>query len=296
MVYLKKSGLILLMFISGCIFSNLAVAEVISQYAWVKVRVQKNPEKIETVSLNDYLAGVVSKEMPLSWPAEALKAQAVVARSYLFSKMDERYFKKFHVEADQMDQVYAQTTSSKAYEAVQSTDGLVLSLQGKIVRSYYHSDCGGHTLPAYKVWPGAIDTGTARDQACAQRNKNQWQHSISVAHFQDKKSYQAQTYKDKIVAFDSWGIQKLRQFFGFAKIRSAPDAIEVHGEEIIFTGRGFGHGVGLCQWGSKVMAEKGRSYFDILTHYYPKAQIQRIQSLEIKNYFTKNQNPMTINN
>ena len=89
---------------------------------------------ITLVSVDDYLAGVLSKEMPLSWPEESLKAQAVVARSFLLARMNERAQKSFHVESDQMDQVFSLTQSVKAYKAVKQTENIFLiSSKNKII-------------------------------------------------------------------------------------------------------------------------------------------------------------------
>ncbi|MES2801158.1 MAG: SpoIID/LytB domain-containing protein [Bdellovibrionota bacterium] len=250
---------------------------------------------IEVVPLTHYLAGVVSKEMPLAWPVEALKAQAVVARSYLFSRMQERRDKIFHVDADQMDQVFQWTDSQKAYQVVASTEDIVLAANKKIVKTFYHSDCGGQTLPADKVWVGAVDLGTTQDPWCQVRVSNQWSYSVPVSEFSNKDVFEAAYFKNKVVRFEDWSIQKLRQVFGYSKIRSSPENIAVDDSAITFSGRGFGHGVGLCQWGSLHMAKKGRTYMDILTHYYPKAEILKIQSLLVKNYLTNNENPKTIN-
>lgn len=251
---------------------------------------------IEVVPLTHYLAGVVSKEMPLAWPVEALKAQAVVARSYLFSRMNERRDKVFHVDADQMDQVFQWTTSDKAYLVVAETEDIVLSVNKKIVKTFYHSDCGGQTLPADKVWVGAVDLGTTQDPWCQTRVSNQWSFSVPASEFQNKDVFEAAYFKNKMVRFEDWSIQKLRQVFGYSKIRSSPENVEVSDATVTFSGRGFGHGVGLCQWGSLYMAKKGRTYMDILTHYYPKAEILKIQSLLVKNYLTNNGNPKTIIN
>lgn len=254
---------------------------------------------VEVVPLTHYLAGVVSKEMPLAWPAEALKAQAVVARSYLFTRMSERRDKLFHVENDQMDQVFEWTDSAKAYQVVLATDDVVLSSNKKVVKTFYHSDCGGQTVPADKVWIGAVDLGTTQDPWCGNRSSNQWSFAVPTSEFTAetaaKETFEAAYFKKKLVRFEDWSVQKLRQVFGFSKIRSSPDTVEVNEDVVTFTGRGFGHGVGLCQWGSLYMAKKGRTYMDILTHYYPKAEILKIQSLLIKNYLTNNEIPKTIN-
>jgi stage II sporulation protein D len=313
---LRSAYFIVTLVFAILVLSQQAQAQVASEYSDVRVRVQKDLslyptnlsarfgkslrkyevvakdnnkfDVIEVIPLTHYLAGVVSKEMPLGWPIEALKAQAVVARSYLFSRMSERQHKLFHVESDQMDQVFEWTDSVKAYQVVKATEDVILSIDKKVVKTFYHSDCGGQTLPANKVWAGAVDLGTTKDPWCGERASNQWTHSIPASEFEDKEVFEAGYFKKKLVRFEDWSIQKLRQVFGFSKIRSSPDTVEVLDGVVTFSGRGFGHGVGLCQWGSLHMAKKGRSYMDILTHYYPKAEILKIQSLLIKNYLTNN--------
>ena len=266
------------------------------RYYEVVIKDNNKFDVIEVVPLKHYLAGVVSKEMPLAWPIEALKAQAVVARSYLFTRMSERRDKLFHVDADQMDQVFKWTDSVKAYQVVNATEDIVLSMNKKIVKTFYHSDCGGQTLPAHKVWEGAVDLGTTQDPWCQTRFSNQWSFSMPASELQNKDVFEEGYFKSKLVRINEWSIQKLRQTFGYSKIRSSPDKVEVVDGTVTMSGRGFGHGVGLCQWGSLYMAKKGRTYLDILTHYYPKAEILKIQSILVKNYLTNNGNPKTILN
>ncbi len=270
-----------------------------AQAVWVRVRTQKNldsrPQILENdkiksivqkkdngkfdvisiVMMNDYLAGVISKEMPLSWPKEALKAQAVVARSYVLSRMQQRQHKFFHVESDQMDQVFSMTNSEKAYAAVLETENVFLLDQNhKILKAFYHSDCGGQTIPANLVWSGAIDSGTAKDSWCQLKDRNRWQFSFSKDDFlQPNADLDIKKYKNRIIEVASLSIQKLREKFGFDQIKNAPTDVQVTENEIIFSGQGYGHGAGLCQHGTYAQAKLGLSYLDIIKHYYPKALI-----------------------
>lgn len=234
---------------------------------------------ISYVQLNDYLAGVVSKEMPLAWPIEALKAQAVVARSYLFARVLERKNKEYYVDSDQMDQVFQLTDSEKAYKAVKETHQVFLMDQKQnFLKAFYHSDCGGHTVPASDVWNGAIDSGTAKDPWCELRSKNKWTQKISYAEFVQTLHLSSEDFKNENSKFGNkwlklWGvsIQKLRETFGFSNIRNSPTVVSLNQNEITFSGQGYGHGAGLCQWGTLEQARKGISYLDIIKHYYPKA-------------------------
>lgn len=308
---------------------KLMIQQTMYPFGYVKIRIGKNLEQkpelndqqkhlfkiiqkadlkydlIEYVPFTDYLAGVVSKEMPLDWPIEALRAQAVIARSYALTKILERQKKDFHMDSDQMDQVFSWTTSQKAYDVVKSTEGVVLThlSSNRLVKTFYHADCGGHTIPAPKIWPGAIDTGTAKDEWCGQRQKNQWSHRLNIEDFKKTlleknmtlvENQISDTYKGKFVTFKNISLQKMREWFGYGLIRNSPDKIEVDKEQFVLTGQGYGHGVGLCQWGSLHLAKKGLNYMDILKHYYPKTEISHFHGLSIKNLFTKHSSQGTV--
>lgn len=251
---------------------------------------------------NSYLAGVVSKEMPLSWPLEALKAQAVIARSFALARIAERKNKIFHLDTDQMDQVFAMTNSEKAQQAVQLTENVILKDQNnKILKAFYHADCGGQTVPASQVWPDAIDSGTAVDPWCSDRKSNQWTFAMGKNDFYQALGQNSETdgkpiitinerFKGRIQSLKILGevfsIQKLRQVFGFSLIKNSALNITESEEAIQFSGKGFGHGVGLCQWGSLAQAKLGRSYIQILEHYYPQAQITSPELILSKNFLS----------
>lgn len=242
---------------------------------------------IAVVDFNTYLAGVVSKEMPLSWPLEALKAQAVIARSYALTKIQERPNKIFHLDTDQMDQVFAFTTSEKARRAVVLTDQVVLKdNKNRILKAFYHSDCGGQTVPASQIWKGAYDAGTATDPWCAQRKSNEWIYELSKDDFYQRLNVDSdsetklevvENFKKRIQSFkvseQIFPVQKLREIFGFSQIRNSPLTFQEDENIVTFQGKGFGHGAGLCQWGTLAQVKLGRSYLQVLEHYYPKAQI-----------------------
>lgn len=236
---------------------------------------------IKTIPFVDYLAGVVSKEMPLSWPLEALKTQAVVARSYTLYQMNFRKDRHFDLESNQMDQVFDFTDSEKAYKAVTETSGIVIhDDSGQVIKAYYHADCGGETLPASKVWPGSKDMGTAQDVWCKNRVKNRWSTFLSKEEFKSKivdVNYSVllkpEKLKDKVLSIANVSVQKLRSLFGYDLIRGSPSVVNFTQQGMYLYGSGYGHGVGLCQWGTLSQAKLGKTYLEILGHYYPKATI-----------------------
>ncbi|AGH95256.1 SpoIID/LytB domain-containing protein [Pseudobdellovibrio exovorus] len=255
---------------------------------------QKSNGKFDVISLvefNEYLAGVVTGEMPSSWPLEALKAQAVVARSYALSRIAERQNQIYHLDGDHLDQVYRPQSSKKARAAVLATDGVVLKKQtGGILKAYYHADCGGHTVDASSVWgSGEYNSGTAKDPWCASRLSHRWSHEMDLGEFSRKlqikeqelatRSYfapQAQVIKIGSLVVS---VQRLREMFGFFNLRSSINKIELSADSSVkISGQGFGHGAGLCQWGTRDQVKAGRTYVQVLKHYYPRAKIERNQT------------------
>lgn len=262
---------------------------------------------ISVLQFNDYLAGVVGNEMPQSWPLEALKAQAVVARSYALARIKERSSKIFHLDSDQNDQVFLLGRSERARAAVVETDGIVLqNHKGKVLKAYYHADCGGETVRAADVWgPYEVDSGTAKDPWCAAKKSNRWKFEIKKNDFLQASELtdlnsQRYLFSDKNQQFQLGGVQfsaqKLREIFGFFRIRSAPNTIEINEETVKFTGQGFGHGVGLCQWGTLAQVRSGISYLRVLTHYYPKAVVVRDSALKLSLNQPLNLDPITVSN
>lgn len=145
-------------------------------------------EAILELDLEEYLKGVLPSEMPAHWPLEALKAQAVAARSYAISRIQERRTERFHVEASILDQVYqfenflgiSTENQKKIKRAVEATQGMVLSQPGgRVHKSFYHSHCGGHTEVAERVWGRSqknrdVATRTVEDSQCALTRSFKW--------------------------------------------------------------------------------------------------------------------------
>lgn len=250
--------------------------------------VKKNNRKFDFISEIDfdyYLAGVVASEMPQRWPDEALKAQAVVARSYALVRMQERKDKIFQLDADQADQMFNRMASARTLAAVKATEQRVLlNLNGEVLKAFYHADCGGQTVPASRVWPTEKDSGVAVDPWCKSRLANNWNFELSHDLFLKRLgnpaakslkigSMMSQKIQSIQLGINEISVQKLRQIFGFAVIRNSPESMTLKHGTIHLSGKGFGHGVGLCQWGTYEQALRGVSHLQILEHYYPEAHL-----------------------
>lgn len=250
---------------------------------------------IGMVNLRDYLVGVVAHEMPPDWPLETLKAQAIAARSYALKTKGERKAQAWDLEASVADQVFRHSVDRlpRVREAVESTDGWALrDHRGRLLKAFYHSDCGGQTVSASRVWKGAVDFGTAVDPQCPSRRAASWSHRVGREEFLQRLSLggrhllaleplialggggRADSFRLKLKGETKViGSNELRLKLGSTSLKSTQVSLHEEGDELVFSGRGFGHGVGLCQWGSLYWGKRGYSSQRILAHYYPKASL-----------------------
>ena len=266
---------------------------------------------IASLPLENYLIGVLASEMPLTWPLETLKAQAVAARSYALAVMKERETKVFQLESTISDQVFRHVTEKadnsplieKAKKAVLETENMVLvsPLNSKVLKAYYHSDCGGRTSSASMVWglKGADNqSGFVTDSYCPNNPKAKWTFEIDeaslVRKLQDKfknkelgeieaLELQRPTEKDRVEKVKvKWSLGQsmellahdLRGLLGFDQLKSTNFSVSKIDDHYQFVGKGFGHGVGLCQWGARELGKMGLNMNEILIHYYPKAELR----------------------
>ncbi len=284
-------------------------------------------DAIETLNLEDYVRGVVTAEMYANWPVEAYRAQAVAARSYaLHERMRRRAAgASFDLEAGVRDQAYSGVGSNPlASKAVDDTHGVVLTWSGTVLRSYYHSTCGGRAASARDTWPS--DSLNAFNLAGPLQSQP---HDIACQSAPQYRWTIARTRADLAARLRGFGREKrlpIASITGVESVRGsslnaagrptsylilqpggqsytlsaedfrsaanaaysgspAPSAnlrlpsgdfeAARSGNGITFTGRGFGHGVGLCQFCAKGFAEKGEKWPEILERFYPGARIER---------------------
>lgn len=255
---------------------------------------------VGVMPLDEYVVGVLASEMPLSWPLETLKAQAVAARSYALSVIQERKDQAYHLESSILDQVFRHVVAEdendpliqKAVQAVKATSGVKLYAQnGRVLKAYFHSDCGGQTTAAKNVWGTNLNAGTAVDSSCPTNPKAHWKLSLTknelarrlkvadVVGLDFVKVPSENRIKEVRLALNDTQTQTLtvndfRQRLGFQDLRSSLFELKRVGEKFLFEGQGFGHGVGLCQWGSRSLGKSGKNYNQILKHYYPLAVLR----------------------
>jgi len=263
---------------------------------------------VNHIGLEDYLRGVLSKEAPDYWPAEALKAIAIAARTYAVYQRFTKSAGEFDVTGDVMSQDYGGKTAEKTAttRAVKATAGLVLASEGTIFPAFYHSTCGGMTEHARVM--GDFDLAPLRGGvACAFCTASpfaQWRRRITKAdlNWALRKSPHGtigaiqdlqvtkRTASGRAAEVTLVGARRtlrltgydFRALLGFDVIRSPLVTVAPLGDGFLIMGRGWGHGVGMCQWGAAGLARRGLSAREILAWYYPGAELitlnERIQS------------------
>lgn len=243
---------------------------------------------VNVLPLEDYLVGVLGSEMPKSFPVEALKAQAIAARTYALNKKLDQYSQPFHLGSSVISQVYKglDVEDPRTREAVEATRGLVLTWQLQPIEAYFHSSCGGRTETGAEALGRALPYLQAVDCPCGRLPTSHWTLDLKAA---DLKPIAAKAGSVRVQGRSATGRAQrvevgartvsavtFRERIGYMKLKSLNFEIEKSGSGWKVEGHGFGHGAGLCQWGARVYAEKGWGFQKILLHYYPGTELQTL--------------------
>ena len=267
----------------------------------IELRKKRNGllQVINELNIEDYLKGVVAAEIPHDWEFEAIKAQAVAARTYALYEKRMAGSRPFHILATVNSQVYSGKSGERAtaVRAVRETEGIVITHEGAVISAFYHSSCGGHTEDAFELW--GIDAPYLRgvDCECQQISRyGLWEKRLSpeqIAASLAKLGYRFDGLQGmaidgitpagrvKQVTLRHAGgtisvpAERFRGAIGYSAVPSVFFEIELSGSEVVISGRGLGHGVGLCQWGAREMAQHGHDYKAILAHYYPGTRLAK---------------------
>jgi stage II sporulation protein D len=247
---------------------------------------------VNLVDIEEYLYGVVPREMPPNWPEEALKAQAVVSRTFARYQMTANAAREFDISASTASQVYGGITAEteRTRRAVDATRGRILTFNGRPALTYFHANSGGMTEDARNVWRVAIPyLQSIPDDYSARAPGAAWTSFLSFDQIRDAMSRNGLTVGRisdiETAAYSPSGRavrmkithsagttvvggNEFRTMTDPALIKSTLFKTERNGQGIRFEGRGSGHGVGLSQWGARMMAEGGSPYREILLHYY----------------------------
>ena len=258
---------------------------------------------INELPLEEYLVGLINCEISSSWPIEAVKAQAVIARTYALNRREVRKNALYHLESSVLDQVYdgCEIEDNRARRAVQDTSGQVLTHNGAVIQAYYHSNCGGRTEASENVWGARLPYLAGVDCVyCLLSPSSYWEYSCSLKDIEEKLRSSGMKIagvtgirpgnrnsrgrlKHVVVTASSGDVSlagdQFRKAMGYSVIKSTSFTVDVSGGAVVFTGVGNGHGVGLCQWGAKQRALDGFSYTEILAYYYPGTRLKKFSEI-----------------
>ena len=250
------------------------------------------------LDIESYLYGVLHHEVAPWWPMEALKAQAVAARSYAYYQAQVRKSSEYDVKSGTSSQMYGGSTTERfrSKRAVDHTAGQILAYQGKVFPAYFHATCAGVTAGARELWRINLPplAGGVKCDYCRLSPHYYWQAKVPLSLMEEKLKQSGhpvgqalkiepvtQTPSGRVGRLKITGTEQeaviaakdFRVLVGGDLIRSTLFTVEVKDDAVEFHGKGWGHGVGLCQWGALGQSLIGKSYKDILKFYYPGSTI-----------------------
>jgi stage II sporulation protein D len=263
-------------------------------------------EVINELPLEKYLWGVIKAEISPKWPLASVLAFTIAARTYAFRRMQDPSAKAtgYHISSEQDDQVYrgVEGEDSLSRERVNQTRGKILTYLGEVIEAKYHACCGGYTASFRDVWGGeGYPYLVAKpDGFCKESPYFSWNFPIEAEELRNllvkkkgvilRRLYWIRPVEPleggrvKTLAIGYQGMKKpyeiggreFREIVGVNDLRSTLFTVKRVGPAFLFKGNGWGHGVGLCQEGAKVMGEQGYTYKEILEFYYPGTTVENV--------------------
>ena len=261
---------------------------------------------VNFVELEQYIWGVLYHEVSDKWPLEAIKAQAVATRTYALYAIAKYASRDYDVTNDVYSQVYGGKTSERYRTnlAVRRTKGEVLTYRGKIFPAFFHANSGGMTEDANELWDISLPPlkGCVESPFSVNSPHYRWTRNFRLKDIQDKlnerghkigviqeiavlernksgrvKRLQITARDGKTDIIDG---KTFRDILGPNVLKSNLYEVNMMGWYVDFVGRGWGHGVGMCQWGAYNMARARYNYKQILLYYYPGAELERQDGID----------------
>lgn len=271
----------------------------------VYIRVKRNQtEEIQTIPLEEYIVGVIAGEMPISFDLEALKAQAVASRSYALKRMEYNKDKEYDVVDSIMNQVYLDNdylknawgnsyvkNINKLRQAVNSTIDEYLEYNNQVVDAMFFSTSNGYTEDSSNIFNF--------DCAYLKSVESPWDKDVSSAYITTKIMNLTEFYKqlnipynknlnieiekrsntNRILLLKINGVEfKGTDVYNKLSLRSTDFIIDLQGQTVSITTKGYGHGVGMSQYGALGMAKAGYTYDQILAHYYQNTSLTKLKN------------------
>ncbi len=273
-----------------------------SKYCGKLVLVPKENDRfsiLEEIGIEKYLPGVVEGEMPIKWKDDALQAQVIAARTYAIYQKKIKSNALYHI--SKLDLAYngSYMNQAKAIEIVDKSRGTVMVYDWELFPGYFHSTCGGHTEDINLIFNlrsipplSGVDCGH-----CTNSRYYHWKKTLRKSEIENKlNGTKAKVRNIRNITTEGIGpgghcstvkiehaggtkrvnANDFRLIVGPNNLRSTAFKIRNSGSSFVFEGTGWGHGVGMCQYGTQDMAKSGFKWFDILRHYYPKIDLVKI--------------------
>lgn len=260
---------------------------------------------VNQLPLEQYLVGALTSETSSRWPLEVLKAHAVVSRTMVAHRIWIRKGEPYDVTADVSTHLYHGASAERATtrRAVEETRGQVLAFRGELFSATFHANCGGHTEDAAELWSVKGDLLPLRGQPdpyCeglrhyrweADIGRGEWDRALGAAAEEvgelDEAEVIGRNRSGRVRTIRLRGSQgsvtltgrRLRELLGANRLRSLKFDISVKPGAIHLSGFGWGHGVGMCQWGAYGMAREGHKADEILSAYFPGAARRALRGL-----------------
>jgi stage II sporulation protein D len=246
---------------------------------------------VSEIPLEEYVKSVVQAEVGTNWELEALKTQAVIARTYAVYQKNTNGNSYYHITSSVLHQVYKGNPShTTVAEAVDKTSGEILTYENKPILAFYHSTAGEKTELPEEVFGKGYPYLKSVGVSCENSPYWMWERRIPLSEIEkalgisDIKDISIKSYTSTGRVKEIYIITELnenaikatefRKLLGWQRLPSTNFNIMRDNGAVVFEGKGYGHGVGLCQWSTLEMAKKGKNYREILSYFYPETEIQ----------------------
>lgn len=248
--------------------------------------------EVKEMELENYLLGVIASEMPYSFEMEALKAQCVAARTYVMQrggKVDDSTSSQVYHSMEELQQLHPQDYDvmiETIHKALEATSGEVMKYQGEYISALFYSSCNGRTndaswyyqneVPYLKSVDSFWDLQYENTNAVIEKSVRECMQQLGVSSFHIGMVQKYENgYIQKIAIGDQvFSGREVREKLG---LRSSCFSFEVQGDTVFIYTSGFGHGVGMSQYGALGMAKEGYTYQEILKHYYQGVEIVNLK-------------------
>ncbi|MBO4570249.1 MAG: SpoIID/LytB domain-containing protein [Clostridia bacterium] len=291
--------IIISILISGC--SQSSLKQTYAEEPMIRVYNTVSQTTTE-LPLEEYVAGVIAGEVYNTWDIEALKTQCVLARTFALKYIEDNpeIYKEKGISTNIADaQSYDESTiNSSITEACKQTRGEVLTYNNELINAYFHSNSGGKTVLASDGFNGAENLPYIKSVSSPENSENSknynWSASftkaevlnalnkmgitlsnISSASLGEKTD--SQNYKTIIIGGREVNLITLRNYLGSTRLKSTKlTSAKIENDYLKISGVGYGHGVGVSQWGAKILADQGKNYQQIIDYYFSNVKFETI--------------------